>query len=423
MASKYKIGLFLNGLCLILCFCILVSFLKYKKEFETSTPLVIVDSGLSINYMQGKNIKVTNHTKTYSFSVTNNTEETIFYHISLENIQSNQEEITYDLKEKNNKLNITKNDFSKDNQYLANFIEIKASETHSYKLTIHEKNKLSLNAEMAIGIQESQEDYFANAILNNNEIKKTPQTKVGEQIATTNEGLIEAKDDHGISYYFRGNVDNNYVSFAGLTWRITKINGDGSIKLVLNDYINTTANFYNGEEEKAVEEKLNFTRANLNKSLEDWYQLKLKEYEKYLISHKYCVGDTIETETEDSKEYTSKNHLARDYAIEFICTSSSYSSRIGLLTAEEVALAGGSVNEKNTDYFLYTPGKETGWWTLTPSSSDNTNVFYFEVNNNGKLQKESLGSYFRGLKPVINLIKKTAVEGTGTSADPYRIKE
>ena len=50
--------------------------------------------------------------------------------------------------------------------------------------------------------------------------------------ATTDEGLFIAQDDDGPSYYYRGAVKNNYVSFAGVIWRITRQNGDGSIRMV-----------------------------------------------------------------------------------------------------------------------------------------------------------------------------------------------
>ena len=50
--------------------------------------------------------------------------------------------------------------------------------------------------------------------------------------ATTDEGLFMAEDDEGESYYYRGAVRNNYVSFAGFTWRIIRRNGDGSIRII-----------------------------------------------------------------------------------------------------------------------------------------------------------------------------------------------
>ena len=50
--------------------------------------------------------------------------------------------------------------------------------------------------------------------------------------ATTDEGLFMAEDDEGESYYYRGAVKNNYVSFAGFIWRIIRRNGDGSVRLI-----------------------------------------------------------------------------------------------------------------------------------------------------------------------------------------------
>ena len=59
---------------------------------------------------------------------------------------------------------------------------------------------------------------------------------VDKQIATglgdgTN-GIYEAEDDLGTSYYFRGNIDNNYVYFAKNWWQIIRINGDGTIRMI-----------------------------------------------------------------------------------------------------------------------------------------------------------------------------------------------
>ena len=46
------------------------------------------------------------------------------------------------------------------------------------------------------------------------------------------DGLYAADDDEGESYYYRGAVRNNYVSFAGFVWRIIRRNGDGSIRMI-----------------------------------------------------------------------------------------------------------------------------------------------------------------------------------------------
>ena len=62
--------------------------------------------------------------------------------------------------------------------------------------------------------------------------KGTPDfTKIAPNDEET-DGLYMAEDDEGESYYYRGAVKNNYVSFAGFIWRIIRRNGDGSIRLI-----------------------------------------------------------------------------------------------------------------------------------------------------------------------------------------------
>ena len=57
--------------------------------------------------------------------------------------------------------------------------------------------------------------------------------------------LSVAPDDYGTSYYYRGMVENNYLNFNNMCWRITRIEGDGSIKLILADRTeNCSKNMY-----------------------------------------------------------------------------------------------------------------------------------------------------------------------------------
>ena len=52
------------------------------------------------------------------------------------------------------------------------------------------------------------------------------------EAATTDEGVYALEDDYGTSYYYRGAVTNNYVKFAGFYWRIIRVNGDGSLRII-----------------------------------------------------------------------------------------------------------------------------------------------------------------------------------------------
>ena len=76
---------------------------------------------------------------------------------------------------------------------------------------------------------------FAETILANNEVK-TPITTPGAAISTADEAeFASTEDDYGTSYYFRGAVTNNYVEFANKCWRIVRVGGDGSVKLILHN--------------------------------------------------------------------------------------------------------------------------------------------------------------------------------------------
>ena len=144
---------------------------------------------------------------------------------------------------------------------------------------------------------------------------------------TTEALLASTEDDYGTSYYFRGAVKNNYVEFANKCWRIVRITGDGSVKLVLhNDNTSNAANpcssannstnaayarysgtTYNSEFNTNANDNayVGFmygtvgasdyasTHANTNKStiltnLETWYKNNLELYEDKLADTIWC---------------------------------------------------------------------------------------------------------------------------------------
>ena len=126
--------------------------------------------------------------------------------------------------------------------------------------------------------------------------------------------LCSAPDNYGTSYYYRGNVQNNYVYFAGFYWRIVRINGDGSIRII---YDGTVAH-KNGEASEdriigtsAFNEKCDDnayvgymygtpgsstyeeTHANINDStikkyVDSWYENNLKgtNFENYIVDNR-----------------------------------------------------------------------------------------------------------------------------------------
>lgn len=73
-----------------------------------------------------------------------------------------------------------------------------------------------------------------NEVQSSNDSKNTIKTKTVDSttISSNDEGLYMAEDDYGESFYYRGSIVDNYVSFAGYIWRIVRVNGDGSVRLI-----------------------------------------------------------------------------------------------------------------------------------------------------------------------------------------------
>ena len=243
-------------------------------------------------------------------------------------------------------------------------------------------------------------------ILTNNKVQ-TPITTPGAAVSTADEALLAStEDDYGTSYYFRGAVTNNYVEFANKCWRIVRIVGDGSVKLVLhndntagaanpcssaNNSTNAAFARYSGETYTSTFND-NFednayvgfkygtpgssthaaTHANTNKStilnnLETWYNTNLKTYESVIANTVWCNDKTNVTDTTYNPEFgdtptglgygTNRTYygatqrlirggkyggIAGGTGPSLKCNGelSKITSKVGLITADELALAG-----------------------------------------------------------------------------------
>ena len=107
--------------------------------------------------------------------------------------------------------------------------------------------------------------------------------------------------------------------------------------------------------------------------------------------------------------------------------------KIGLLTADEVAFAGGTHTQKNTSFYLKS-NTVRGWWTLTPqyfkfSMDEFMRAYVYQLySTSGTFYDASTGSNFtdiRGtlyLRPSLSLVSNTKISsGTGTATDPYKV--
>ena len=312
---------------------------------------------------------------------------------------------------------------------------------------------------------------------------KTPITTPGAAISTADEALLaSAVDDYGTSYYFRGAVTNNYVEFANKCWRIVRIVGDGSVKLILhNDNTvgaanpcnsannNTSAAFarYSGTTyTSAFNEKYDdnayvgfmygtagssdykSTHANINKStiltnIETWYNNNLKKYENVIDNTVWCNDKTNVTDTtydplrltpnglgyaENVTYYGATQRLvsirgrAGGTGTSLKCSGelSKINSKVGLITADELAYAGYAYNyniSSNTTY-LQENATSDYWWSLSPGGFRSGSAGVWGVNgSSGHFSIYVNGSY--GIRPSISLKSSIKVTGDGTSEKPY----
>ena len=105
------------------------------------------------------------------------------------------------------------------------------------------------------------------------------------------------------------------------------------------------------------------------------------------------------------------------------CTGelSKINSKVGLITADELALAGYAAGTGNTTTYLQENATDTYWWSLSPYSFSGVYAGVWGVRGSyGGFDYSSVGSAF-GVRPSISLKSTTNVTGNGTSDSPFII--
>lgn len=409
MQSKYK-KIMISIVFLIIIFVILgVTHSFYKKETNNNTEVVVVDE-LSINFDNGYNISYDGE---YKFSIANSSSKKVYFQIVHSDMNGYKSNIAFDLLSLDSNINIINHKLETDNPVLADNIVIDSKETQNFTLRV--SNIKSANFKIKIRKIEDSEEYFNTTILKNNKINNQTITKVGEEIATTNEGLIEDADDYGLTYYFRGTVENNYVRLADMLWRIVRINGDGTVKLIFNNSVTDLAKY-----NENITKYEDFSTTDINKSLNSFYDLRLKNYDSFIASSKFC-NENIKTEIKNEYIYNPYTRIVTNNIPSFNCLGDTYSGKIGLITADEVVYAGANFKETNKEYYLYSTDIKNSWWTSSLAKSSSSNYYPLSITVDGKLTDTNSGTSYNGVRPVINLNRKVVVKGKGTKNEPYEI--
>lgn len=399
MRLRFKSALGFIFLLIAICAFLGVGYIFYGKISNDSD--IVVDGKITINYLTGKKFEL-NGNNEVSFSVTNNDIETKYYYIQLTDIYA--KDVKYELTSSDN-LKIA-NELK--SEIISNQVSINAQETVNYTIKFTTKDNEKYSGVIQIGEKNDENNTFADVIIANNKLNETSLTKNGES-ATLDEGFLKSTDDLGVAYYFRGAVSNNNVKFADKNWKIVKINGDGSVKLVLDGTIEELNKYYESE--------FSFENSKISESLNNWYNVNLKDYSDYIAYYKFC--NDIVTE-EESTNYIGYSRIITNKIPMYVCLGNKVNTKIGLLTADEVSMAGASTNE-NKSFYLYNENIKTAYYLMTGAEYKNGTYYPFLVNTDGSIIANTAGNLLRSIRPVINIIKNAKISGNGSLEEPYEI--
>ena len=269
---------------------------------------------------------------------------------------------------------------------------------------------------------------------------------------TETDGLYEYTDKEGTStYVYRGINPNNYVTFAGSTWRVLRIQEDGTVKLIKEDALNFASDKvaedrgtykdvrYNNS--NSSDEDSKYVGSNVKAYVEEWYESEMSSYDNKIVTNTYCSDRTEDHNSafyqmmssqmstmygiynrlnfgdwDGQGEPTGEQIAAMTFNPRISCRNEDkVNAKVALITADEYVLAGG-VAGKVSNYLV----KDYYYWTMSPAGfSDNSGAF--NVDDNGNISGNNVSDY-NAVRPVVTLKANITISsGNGTSNNPYVI--
>ena len=312
------------------------------------------------------------------------------------------------------------------------------------------------------------------ATLYNASDKLTLSSDVANGFNSENEsdGLYKYTDEEGTeTYVYRGVDPNNYVDFAGQTWRILRIQSDGTVKLIRDEAVNYENTDYdsgsatdNGVTYRRIQynktgqsdDDSKYSTSNIKSYVEAWYNATMTSYDSKIATNEYCSdrtedhtsagytgyfgnndwtklyglynrvnwGDYDPTDAKYEGENNSWNDelYAQDIATVTLrpsvsCTTEKINSKVALITADEYILAGGRLWEEVNNYLV----KGYYYWTMSPAGFSG-NATSYSVSSYDYIGDDSVNDSSNGVLPVITLNANLAISsGEGTALSPYVI--
>lgn len=253
-------------------------------------------------------------------------------------------------------------------------------------------------------------------------------------------GIFSTNDDEGRSYYFRGEITNNYVSFAGRKWQIVRINGNGSIRLIseesiggsvftnITDNIKAAGYTYDNDHICTSENQCTTnsgTSSVIKEYLEEWYNSNLSNYDQEIELENYC-NDTTFSETTDNTSFGINDRMANGTPT-LKCPNTketyggSYQLKIGLLSGDEMIFSG--LGDQKQYGFLN--NKNNYWWYMSPGYiADYDYIYVRQYSNATHLGgQRDFQQNDDPVFPVINLKSDIQITGgDGSKSNPYIVE-
>ena len=331
----------------------------------------------------------------------------------------------------------------------------------------------SLSGKITVTAQKDKLNTLASNILgNNNSNVLTGEYNFGTDFTCTGfgdiEGIVDAtctsnyttglysqqgnstKSNYGFpTYYYKGAVENNYVSFGkyknnitnhiinvetgdyvstvvahtgdSMIWRIVRINEDGSIKLILENGIGEQQLWNSTGSDRYV--NTNGSKSEIKTVVDNFYTTTINESN---LNSKVQIGNFCNDTSLNSEGFSNPwDRIVLDMNPIFTCPKEGVmiNEKAGLITADEMMYAGAlyTNTESSTMIKPYLNNK-TDFWSMTPSGAG---IYSGWSGNDALLGDDTLEEPVEFIlsRPVINLKPDVIVSaGNGTSSSPYVIQ-
>lgn len=251
-------------------------------------------------------------------------------------------------------------------------------------------------------------NYLPNLVCDNYETKTLKTTIIDDSLVTKEDGLYAMDGE----YVFRGKKVNNYVKFAGKTWRILKIDKNGNIRLIdtaESDQYVMWDNKYNTETDYTTGEndyKTSFIRDYLNTE----YKKYKDTTKKHIVPADVCVGERM------------KNNLVISYDVD--CSEKLEKEYVSLINPTDYAIASldedcKQINDGSCVNFNYMYNTITGTWTTNPIANDTYEVILYSPGHFSATEASDSNRY----NLVIHISgSELYISGNGTIDEPYVIE-